>query len=358
MPPVATFVKMAVRKYLDVKGEKYYNVNTAIGNILVTDYPSGVTSDQFHTVNDVTQPLAWNVVIDEPCQVVEIPLNVAPNVFGMYDTTSIRTPFGTQWEEVGDGSPPENGRPLENEYLSLALKTSMSITEGELTAFGLPTLRPDHYIESNGKYYQPRYPGSEFSKFVNITASRIAENIVKTYDKRKRVADFFTGGNVERMIQNGIDLAVAYATGGTMNVIVKVQVQVTDNDAQILGLGIWFTGIHDSEHCITSTYPKLFEIFDEINHQTVLAYVNCKISQTSAVKKILEMLRKTPTLSAWINCSQANVCELSRPMDVAVEAMEGSFTSCDELFKKISKLSFARSLYDSTSIITHPNPPP
>ena len=348
-------LEVAVRKYLNVKGEKYYNVNTTMGNIIVTDYPSGITSEQFHTVKDVTQPLVWNVVTTKPCQVVEIPLNVAPNVFGMYDTAAMRTPFGTQWEEVGDGSPPQKGRRLENEYLSRKLKTSRTITQGDLTAFGLPTLRPDHYIESNGKYYQPRYPGSEFSKFVNITASRIAENIVKTYDKRKRVADFFTGGNVERMIQNGIDLAVAYATGGTMNVIVKVQVQIADKDAQILGLGIWFTGIHDSEHCITSTYPKLFEIFNEINQQTVLGYVNCKISQTSTVKTILEVLNKTPTLSAWIDCSQANVC--GRPMDVAVEAMEGSFTSCDELFKKIATLSFAKSLYDSTSIITMPKTP-
>lgn len=355
MQPITTMLEAAVRKYLDVQGDKYYNVNTTIGNIIVTDYPSGITSKQFHTVNNVTQPLVWNVVTTKPCQVVEIPLNVAPNVFGMYDTTG--TPFGTQWEEVGDGSPPEKGRRLENEYLSVKLKTSRTITQGELTSFGLPTLRPDHYIESNGKYYQPQYPGSEFSKFVNITASRIAESIAKSYGMKKRIADFLTWGNVERVIQNGVDLAVAYATGGTMNVIVRVQVQIADDDAQILGLGIWFTGIHDYEQCIFSTYPKLFEIFNEINQQTVLAYVNCKISQTHAVTRILEILKTTPTLSAWIDCSQANVCELSRPMDVAVEAMEGSFTSCDELFKKIAKLSFAKSLYDSTSIITMPKPP-
>jgi hypothetical protein len=65
-----------------------------------------------------------------------------------------RATLGSKWQRLGIMRPPQGQRLLDTK-LARALKSKTEFTEKEWRDFGIQYLNPNHYVESNGSYFQP-----------------------------------------------------------------------------------------------------------------------------------------------------------------------------------------------------------
>lgn len=326
--------------------EEKYGVKYETTDLRANEHPLGVTKTAFHTVKGMKTREIWRMEERVLCSVIEVSCAITPGdgenmtKFKNFVENKVTSLL---YEKNLLARPTQNDDLIEHKNPDVVeIATAILPPAQKLPPPSAP-ISPNSGGLSSRSFVGSTIVGKTADTYVKVAANKVkgaankvkgaTNNAAKSVNQIARSVRNYSNDVLKRRFDRIIKLIVEYATSGTINFTVRLQI---DADLKPIGFGIWFNGIIQRKNA--STDPELLNLFERLNSVEVFNYINCKIRNTKKMRRSLEDI-ESPKMWAICqakSCSAKSVAEGAHAVTDVVEGVSGEVSRDLLLIDKIT----------------------